>query len=47
MFYSLPEEIKKYIYEFDGTYRDIFNEIVSYSDILNLKSPIALNFFSL
>lgn len=28
MFYSLPEEIKKYIYEFDGTYRDIFNEIV-------------------
>ena len=28
MFFSLPEEIKKHIYEFDTTYRDIFNEIV-------------------
>lgn len=28
MFYSLPDEIKKHIYEFDRTYRDIFNEIV-------------------
>ena len=28
MFFSLPEEIKKHIYEFDTTYRDIFNEIL-------------------
>lgn len=28
MFFLLPEDIIRYIYEFDKTYRDIFNEIV-------------------
>ena len=30
MFVDLPEEIIRYIYEFDNTYREIFNECLEY-----------------
>ena len=41
MFFSLPEEIIRYIYEFDNTYRDIFNEIlkeIEYIQIYQYKN---------
>ena len=36
MFFSLPEEIIRYIYEFDTTYRDIFNEILKEIEYLQI-----------
>lgn len=30
MFFNLPEEIIRYIYEFDNTYREIFQECLQY-----------------
>ena len=41
MFFSLPEEILRYIYEFDNTYRNIFNEIlkeIEYIQIYQYKN---------
>lgn len=28
MFYELPEDLQRYIYSFDSTYRDVYNTVI-------------------